>query len=36
MSKTEWQSTYQRVSKEREHFLSNTPGAMSIGTKAVR
>jgi len=35
-SKTEWQSTCQRVSKEREQFLLNTPGAMSIGTKTVR
>ena len=36
MTKTEWQVTCERVSKEREQFLLNTPGAMSIGTKATR
>jgi hypothetical protein len=36
MSKTEWRSTCERVSREREQFLLNTPGAMSIGTKGMR
>lgn len=36
MSKSEWQTTCVRVSKEREQFLLNTPGAISIGTKAAR
>jgi hypothetical protein len=36
MTKTEWQHTCERVSKEREQFLLNTPGATSIGTKAAR
>jgi hypothetical protein len=36
MTKTEWQSTCARVSKEREQFLLNTPGATSIGSKAGR
>ena len=36
MSKSEWRSTCARVSKEREQFLLNTPGAISIGTKAAR
>lgn len=36
MTKTEWQRTCERVSKEREQFLLNTPGAMSIGTKAMQ
>jgi hypothetical protein len=36
MTKNEWQSTSVRISKEREQFLLNTPGATSIGTKAAR
>jgi hypothetical protein len=36
MTKTEWQVTCERVSKEREQFLLNTPGAMSIGTRSMR
>jgi len=36
MTKTEWRTTCERVSKEREQFLLNTPGAMSIGTRPVR
>ena len=36
MTKTEWRATCERVSKEREQFLLNTPGAMSVGTKAIR
>ena len=36
MSKSEWQTTCVRVSNEREQFLLNTPGAISIGTKAAR
>jgi len=36
MTKSEWQITCKRVSKEREQFLLETPGATSIGTKAAR
>jgi hypothetical protein len=36
MTKTEWRATCERVSKEREQFLLNTPGALSVGTKAIR
>ena len=36
MSKAEWRTTCKRVSKEREQFLLETPGATSIGTKAAR
>ena len=33
MSKAEWRTTCERVSKEREQFLLNTPGAISIGER---
>jgi hypothetical protein len=33
MSKSEWRTTCERVSREREQFLLNTPGAKSIGTR---
>jgi hypothetical protein len=36
MSKTEWRTTCERVSKEREQFLLNTPGAISIGERKLR
>jgi len=36
MTKTEWRTTCQRVSREREQFLLNTPGAVSIGTRGTR
>jgi len=36
MTKSEWQITCKRVSKEREQFLLKTPGATSIGTKAAQ
>jgi hypothetical protein len=36
MSKAEWRTTCQRVSKEREQFLLNTPGAVSIGERNLR
>jgi hypothetical protein len=36
MSKTEWRTTCQRVSKEREQFLLSTPGAISIGERNLR
>ena len=36
MSKTEWKTTCQRVSKEREQFLLDTPGILSIGEKNSR
>jgi len=36
MSKAEWRTTCQRVSKEREQFLLNTPGAISIGERNLR
>jgi len=36
MTKTEWRTTCQRVSREREQFLLNTPGAMSIGARGTR
>jgi len=36
MSKSEWRTTCERVSREREQFLLNTPGATSIGTKGMR
>ena len=34
MSKSEWRTTCERVSREREQFLLNTPGAISIGTRS--
>jgi hypothetical protein len=36
MSKVEWRSTCERVSKEREQFLLNTPGALSVGERSSR
>jgi hypothetical protein len=36
MSKAEWRTTCQRVSKEREQFLLSTPGAISIGERNLR
>ena len=36
MNKTEWRTTCERVSKEREQFLLNTPGAISIGERKMR
>jgi hypothetical protein len=36
MSKTEWKTTCQRVSKEREQFLLDTPGILSIGERNAR
>jgi len=36
MSKAEWRTTCQRVSKEREQFLLSTPGAISIGERNPR
>jgi len=36
MSKAEWRTTCERVSKEREQFLLNTPGAISIGERNLR
>jgi len=36
MSKAEWKTTCQRVSKEREQFLLKTPGAISIGERNLR
>ena len=36
MSKAEWRTTCQRVSKEREQFLLSTPGAISIGDRNLR
>jgi hypothetical protein len=36
MTKVEWRTTCQRVSKEREQFLLNTPGAISIGERNLR
>jgi len=36
MSKVEWRTTCVRVSKEREQFLINTPGATSSGRQKLR
>jgi len=36
MTKAEWRTTCQRVSKEREQFLLSTPGAISIGERNLR
>ena len=36
MSKTEWHTTCERVSKEREQFLLSTPGVLSIGERNPR
>jgi hypothetical protein len=36
MSKVEWRTTCERVSKEREQFLLDTPGILSIGQRSVR
>jgi|SRR5215471_10415518 len=36
MSKAEWRTTCGRVSREREQFYLNTPGALSIGERALR
>src|SRR5215470_9298991 len=36
MSKAEWRTTCARVSREREQFLLNTPGALSVGERALR
>ena len=36
MSKAEWRTTCKRVSKEREQFYLNTPGALSVGERALR
>src|SRR5262245_53127107 len=36
MSKTEWRTTCERVSKEREQFLLNAPGAISIGERKLQ
>jgi hypothetical protein len=36
MSKDEWRATCERVSTEREQFYLNTPGALSIGERALR
>jgi hypothetical protein len=36
MSKAEWRTTCERVSKEREQFLLSTPGATSIGQRNLR
>src|SRR6516165_1219997 len=36
MSKAEWRTTCARVSREREQFYLNTPGALSIGERALR
>jgi hypothetical protein len=35
MSKAEWRTTCQRVSKEREQFLLSTPGAISMRETCV-
>ena len=36
MSKAEWRTTCDRVSKEREQFLLDTPGILSIGERNLR
>jgi hypothetical protein len=36
MSKAEWRTTCDRVSKEREQFLVDTPGILSIGERNLR
>ena len=36
MTKTEWRTTCKRVAREREQFLLDTPGAMSIGKRSDR
>jgi hypothetical protein len=36
MSKSQWRTTCERVSREREQFLLNTPGAKSAGTRGIQ
>jgi len=36
MSKAEWRTACARVSREREQFYLNTPGALSAGERALR
>jgi hypothetical protein len=36
MTKDEWRTTCERVSREREDFYLNTPGSQSVGERALR
>ena len=36
MTKDEWRTTCERVSREREEFYLSTPGSLSVGERALR
>ena len=36
MTKDEWRTTCERVSRDREEFYLSTPGSQSIGERALR